>query len=108
MTAKKDQRLIPYNPISIAGKDIGFANKAEHVGVIRSGDGNLPNLLSRFTAHRRALAALLFAGVARNHRGNISAALKSRGYIGPGGATRPAWSLHQLCNQAGLVAPPAR
>ena len=31
-----------------------------------------------------------------------------RGYTGPGGATRLAWSLHQLDNQAGRVAPPAR
>ena len=76
MTSKKEQKWIPYNPISFGGKDIGFSTKAEHVGVIRSSDGNLPNLLSRFTAHRRALAALLFAGIARNHRGNISASLK--------------------------------
>ena len=34
--------------------------------------------------------------------------IKARGYTEPGGATRLAWSLHQLGNQAALVAPPAR
>ena len=34
--------------------------------------------------------------------------ITSRGYTEPGGATRLPWWLHQLGNQAALVAPPAR
>ena len=73
---KMEQKFIPFNPISIEGQQIVVSEAAEHVGVLRSSEGNLPLLLSRFTAHRRALAALLFTGVARNHRGNIAAAIK--------------------------------
>ena len=76
LASKQEHRLIPYNPISINGKEISFSSKAEHVGVLRSCDGNLPNLLKRFSAHRGALAAILFTGLARSHRGNTCASLK--------------------------------
>ena len=76
LTSKHQQKIIPYNPISINGKEIEFSTQAEHVGVVRSSDGNLPHLLNRFSAHRGALAANLFTGIARNHRGNICASLK--------------------------------
>ena len=58
------------NPIKINEKEIEFSESAEHVGIIRSNKGNLPNLLNRFTAHRRSLAATLFTGLAQKHRGN--------------------------------------
>ena len=35
----------------------------------------MPNLLKRFAAHKKALAANLFAGTARRHRGNIAASI---------------------------------
>ena len=35
----------------------------------------MPNLLNIFAAHKKALAANLFAGTARSHRGNIAASL---------------------------------
>ena len=44
--------------------------------MIRSCDGNMPKLMKRFTAHRRALQANLPSGTARRHRGNIAAGLK--------------------------------
>ena len=33
--------------------------------------------MNRFSAHRKALAAILFAGTARNHRGNLAASLQT-------------------------------
>ena len=65
-----------YNPIKVNNQEINFSKQAEHVGVVRSPTGNLPHLLGRFSAHRKALGALLFSGIARNHRGNLAAALR--------------------------------
>ena len=76
ISSKTEPELISDNPIHIGGEKIDFTTKAEHVGVLRSSNGNLPSLISRFTAHRRALAANLFVGNARSHRGNIAASLK--------------------------------
>ena len=70
------EHFVPYNPIRIGGENIKFSDEAEHVGIIRSSFGNLPNILSRFTAHRKSLAANLFTGSARRHRGNLAACLK--------------------------------
>ena len=33
-----------------------FSDYAEHVGVIRSVSGNLPNILNRISSHKKALA----------------------------------------------------
>ena len=54
---------------------MGGSDQAEHVGIIRSCDGNMPNLLNRFTSHRKALAASLPCGIARSHRANLAACL---------------------------------
>ena len=64
------------NPIVINDKQIEFDNSAEHVGIIRSIEGNLPNLMNRFSAHRKALAAVLFTGMAKKHRGIPTVGLK--------------------------------
>ena len=42
----------------------------------RSTAGNLPHILNRFTARRRALAAVLPVGLARGHRGNPAAGIR--------------------------------
>ena len=76
MTSRTDQHFIPFNPIKIKGQNIEFSNQAEHVGVTRSCDGNLPHLLNRFVAHKKALAAVCFTGVAHSHRGNLAASVK--------------------------------
>ena len=76
MTSNSDQKFVPFNPISINGQDIDFSDQAEHVGVIRSPDGNLPHILNRIVAHKRAMGAVLFSGLARSHRGNPAASLK--------------------------------
>jgi hypothetical protein len=65
------------NPISIAGNRIEFCNSAEHVGIVRSTEGgNMPHILDRIAAHRRAIAGVLHCGLARGHRGNPVAGLR--------------------------------
>ena len=57
--------------------NIPFSNEAEHLGIIRSTvDGNLPNVLNRILAHKKAMGAILGHGLALNRRGNPSAALR--------------------------------
>ena len=72
----KDQSFVAFNPIILNGKEIGLSQRAEHVGIIRSEQGNTPNLMNRLSAHKRSLAANLFTGTARSHRGNIAASIK--------------------------------
>ena len=64
------------SPINVNGNFIPFSDAAEHVGIVRSIHGNGPNILSRFTAHRRAVFSLLPSGLARGHRGNPAAAVR--------------------------------
>ena len=65
------------SPISINGQEINFSDEADHVGTLRSVNGNLPHLQSRFTAHRRSLFAVLPAGLARAHRGNPASSIRA-------------------------------
>ena len=53
-----------------------FVTKAEHVGVVRSCQGNMINILERITSHKKALGSVTPAGMARSHRGNPSASLR--------------------------------
>ena len=64
------------SPISINGSFIPFSDSAEHVGIIRSVDGNLPNIFARLSAHNRAVFSVLSAGLARGHSGNPAAAMR--------------------------------
>ena len=64
------------NPIKINGKQIPFSDLAEHVGVIRSVNGNSPAIMARLTAHRKALSGVLHTGIAKGHRGNPSSSIK--------------------------------
>ena len=64
------------NPIKVNNTNIAFSETAEHVGVVRSVAGNLPSLLARITAHKKALGAVLFSGLARNHSSNPAASLR--------------------------------
>ena len=63
------------NPISISGQVIPFSEQAVHVGVVRASD-NLPHLLDRIHSHKKALGAIIFTGMARNHRANPAAVIK--------------------------------
>ena len=49
---------------------------AEHVGIVRSVEGNGAALAARFTAHRRSLASILHSGLAKKHRGNPASNIK--------------------------------
>ena len=64
------------NPINIQGKSIPFSITAEHVGILRSTDSNLPTLIARFAAHKRAISAVLHTGLALGHRANPNAGLR--------------------------------
>ena len=65
------------SPITMEGLRIPFTDEAEHVGILRSTQaGNMANLLSRESAHTRAVYAVLPAGLARGHYGNPAAALR--------------------------------
>ena len=68
--------LETFNPININGQDISFSSEAEHVGTIRSIDGNLPHILNRFAAHRKAMSATLSSGVANKSRVNPVVSLR--------------------------------
>ena len=65
------------NRVTINGVPVPFVTEAEHVGVIRNTiGGNLPNIAHRILAHKKAMGAVLSAGLARNHRGNPAASLR--------------------------------
>ena len=51
-----------HNPIKINGLQIKFSSTAEHVGIVRSIEGNRPTIFAGFTGHRRALAAVMHIG----------------------------------------------
>ena len=61
--------------IRINDTPIAFVDSADHVGVIRSVQGNLPHILNRISSYNKALHSVLPAGLARNHRGNPAASL---------------------------------
>ena len=61
---EKDEASETFNPIFIDGHQINFSEEAEHVGVLRSVNGNLPHIMKRISAHRKALGATLSSGIA--------------------------------------------
>ena len=63
------------NPLSLDGHKISFSSSAEHVGILRSIDGNMPNILDRLSSHKNSLRAILPSGMALGHRGNPAASL---------------------------------
>ena len=69
-------------PIHMNNTTVPFSDTAEHVGVIRSVSGNLPHIHSRTAAHRKALAGILSAGLARRHRANPLASLRAEKVFG--------------------------
>ena len=68
--------LKEFSPIVLNGAKLEFKENAEHVGIIRSSAGNLPNILNRISSHKKALAAVLHSGAARHHRANPAAGLR--------------------------------
>ena len=61
--------------LNIDGNSIDFVDDAEHVGVTRSINGNLPHILNRFVAHRKSMFSILPIGLGKNHRGNPAVSL---------------------------------
>ena len=64
------------NPITVNDNKIEFTETVEHVGMLRSSSGNLPTILARTAAHKKALGAVLHTGMARCHRGNPAASIR--------------------------------
>ena len=64
------------NPLSLDGHKINFSSTAEHVGILRSTDGNMPNILDRLSSHTKAINSVLPSGMACGHRGNPAASLR--------------------------------
>ena len=68
------------SPVNMDGNKLKFVTNsmqgAEHVGIVRSANGNLPHILSRFTAHQNSMAAVMHTGMGRHHRGNPAASLR--------------------------------
>ena len=62
--------------LTIDNQKIPFSDNAEHVGVIRSTSGNLPNLLNRVKCHKQALGSVMSAGLAKGHRTNPAACIR--------------------------------
>ena len=76
MTPRSNPTLVHNNPIKINEEVIEFSKEAEHVGVIRSINGNTSHILNRIVSHKKALGAILHSGAALNHRGNIAGVIK--------------------------------
>ena len=55
---------------------IVFRISTEHVGIVRSVNGNLPNILQRISSHKAAVGAVLGNGLAKHHRANQAARLR--------------------------------
>ena len=64
------------NSVKIDNTQVKFVTEAEHVGIIRSSNGNMPNILNRIACHKKALQGVSPAGLARSHRGNPAASLR--------------------------------
>ena len=62
--------FLPYNPIEIDGAEVKLAGQIEHVGVVRSAEGNMDHILQRISSFKRALGGLISASLARGHRTN--------------------------------------
>ena len=62
--------------LSVDGQPITPVDKATHVGIVRSNDGNCHNLTERLSAHRRAVFGVLHSGLARGHRANPASSLR--------------------------------
>ena len=80
LATKKMRRHVDYlkhfSPVNLNGTRLDFCDSAEHVGILRSINGNLPNIYERIFSHKKALAAVLYTGVAKQHRANPAAGLR--------------------------------
>ena len=63
-------------PLFLNGHQINFSTSAEHVGVLRSTEGNMAHVMSRLSAHTRAILSIAPSGMAYSHNGNPAASLR--------------------------------
>jgi len=63
--------------LSVDDHDICPSSQATHVGLVRCSDGNGPHISGRLTDHRRAVYAVLHAGLEKGHRANAAPVLLS-------------------------------
>ena len=64
------------NTVTVNNTVVEFVSDAEHVGVIRSSTGNMPNILHRVTCYKKALMSVSSSGISRTQRGNPAASLR--------------------------------
>ena len=64
------------NTVEVDNTVVEFVSEAEHVGVIRSSTGNMPNILHRVSCYKKALLSVSSSGISRIHRGNPAASLR--------------------------------
>ena len=63
-------------PITVGNKQIEYSFSADHVGVVRSTEGgNMPHIIDRISAHKRAISMFLHSGAAYKHNAKISSSL---------------------------------
>ena len=74
--ARNPKFFVPHNPVNIDGTPVEIVDQTEHVGVLRSSSGNLPNILQRITSFKNAIRPLLSCGLARGSRSNPVASIK--------------------------------
>ena len=76
ISPNKDCVFVPYNPLTINGESIKFVTEAEHVGVVRSTSGNMPNIINRIAALKKAMGAIVSCGLAKGRRSNPAVSLR--------------------------------
>ena len=64
------------SPIKLYDNNVGFIDKAEHVSIVRSIYGNMPNIMAKNSAHNSAILFVLPAGLSKSHNGNPAASLR--------------------------------
>ena len=78
---KQESMYVKYakliSPLHIDKTPIPFASSAEHVGVLRSVNGNLSHIHQRIVSHKRSLAQILSMGMAKRHKASPIASLRA-------------------------------
>ena len=64
------------NTITVDCQEITPSHGATHVGVVRCGEGNGPNIAARVSVNRSAMYSVVSAGLAKGHRANPAAWLR--------------------------------
>ena len=70
------QTCVSFNPIKIDDKEVQFVDQADHVGMVRAKEGNMPNIFKRILAFKKSLGNLVYCGLVRGPRSNPAAFLR--------------------------------